>query len=310
MQKFSYKCFVFVLPVLICFIFLETIVTFYPSTFNIKAKIFKKNLQQVEILVLGSSHNQNAINPEYFNKKLYNLAYGGQDIQLDSSLFFKYVSKMKSLNTVVLEYDFMTINNVVHNDYFRLPWYYRYYGVSPYKISLKDKISLYASSPEFFNTFLKNTFLDKSFNYTINEMGFITNDFAGDFESADYNISKLTYEYNHKINTIKEKQNIINVDFNINRINKIVDYCINHNINVVLISPPIFLNKNDIENASIQKMFLKYKDSISVNENVTFLDFQNDLRFSIQDFKNFDHLNSNGAKKYSLILNDYFNQLY
>ena len=309
MKQFSLKCFLFVLPAIVIIVLLEAFVTLYPSTFNIKSSSFKKNLHQVEILVLGSSHNQNAINPDYFGDQLYNIAYGGQDIQLDSLLFFKYVPKMTALKTVVLEFDYLTINNRVDKDYFRLPWYYRYYGISPYNLKLKNKLSLYGSSPSFFNNFIKNTFFTRSFSYKINEKGFITNDFIGVFDDANYSIDVLGKAYKNEIKKVKEKQNIENVTFNLNKIDEIVSYCLDYNIRVVLTTPPIYLKQNDFTNPIIQQMMRRYIDSVISNKHIHYLDCQNDERFTIEDFKNFDHLNSNGAKKYSLILNAYFNQL-
>lgn len=53
-----------------------------------------------------------------------------------------------------------------------------------------------------------------------------------------------------------------------------------------------------------------YIDSLLTSDsNIKLLDFENDTRFHVMDYKNDDHLNSNGAKKLSLLINDYLKSI-
>ena len=94
MKRFVKRFSLFLIPFIVAIIFIELFIRFYPNTFNKKAAYIKENVD-IELLILGSSHNQKAINPAQLNIKAANLAYGGQDLSLDNSLFFKYVSKLK-----------------------------------------------------------------------------------------------------------------------------------------------------------------------------------------------------------------------
>ena len=50
------------------------------------------------------------------------------------------------------------------------------------------------------------------------------------------------------------------------------------------------------------KVGLDYIDSLSAAAKVKYYDFENSHAFTVRDFKNDDHLNSNGARKFSLMV--------
>ena len=307
MKKFILNIFFFAIPILVLFVVIESYVTFSSNTFTVKAKYLKKNLKNVEVLVLGSSHHQTALNPEFFDLKTINLAYGMQDIHLDAELFFKYATQMDSLKTVILEFDYLTIGKKVDQSYFRLSWYYRLYGIELYDIPLKYKLSMYASSSSFFNNYCFNKFNDRRYTYKMNQNGFVENDFPGIFLVNNYDVEKLNQKFIYNINRMTDVHAFENIKFNAEKINSIISYCSNHNIKVVLLSSPLYSGGKSFEVEHKRKLINHYLEGFLSNKNVTYLDFQNDKIFIVNDFKDYDHLNSIGAKKYSLILNDYLN---
>ena len=309
MKALLNKVFWFVLPFVVVFIALELFITFKVSTFGNKARYFKKNLEHVEVLVLGSSHNQNAINPKYFNRFTANVAYGGQDVRLDSALFFNYAHKLKRLKAVILELDYTTINQKLEANYFRLPWYYHYYGVELFKLPIEKKISLYASSPTFFNTQLKTMLSGDSYPYIISANGFCENDFPGVFLSNDYSDSLL------KPLLIKKTKDEIKADKsnnlwgNFSTIKSIVNYCNKNDIAVICNVPPIYLKAVDYEKPLKRKILDSFTDYLKNQYNLTILARPRENDFISRDFKDFTHLNSDGAKKYSLLLADTINKI-
>ncbi len=50
-------------------------------------------------------------------------------------------------------------------------------------------------------------------------------------------------------------------------------------------------------------------NELKLKHNIIYYDFQDDKRFSIKDYRNDDHLNVNGAKKYSIIINEIISKL-
>jgi len=159
MTKFLINFTKFLIPFVILLIALELYVVYFPSTFNKKANYLQRHKDDIEVLVLGSSHNQNAINPEWMQFAInpewmhlncLNLANASQDIQLDEALFFRYATQLKKLKLVIFELDYFSLEEKNDATNFRLPWYKRFFDIEPYPISLLHKISIYSSQPSFF----------------------------------------------------------------------------------------------------------------------------------------------------------------
>ena len=172
MKKFLFKFILFCLPVLILLLGMELYFRNAPNSFITIANYFNANKQDVEVLILGSSHNQNGFNPKYCKANTLNLSYGQQDIQMDSALFFSNVKQMKHLKTVVFELDYHRMDIENGKDYFRLPWYYIYYNAEIYPVKWYNKLSLYTSNPEFFNNILLKEIKGESKIQTINKYGY------------------------------------------------------------------------------------------------------------------------------------------
>lgn len=290
------------MPFILVCVGLELYLTFSESTFYNKASYLKTHLDTAEILILGSSHNQNAINPDYLDHSSINLAYGGQDISIDSALFFNYAPKMDHLKAVVLELGYTTINDKREKDYFRLPWYYKYYKVELFPLPLLKKWSIYASSPTYFNRLLKDKLNPNRYVYKINRNGFIENDFPGILDSLHYSIEALQPYYTKAIQTYKQNDATNNMAQNFNTIKHIIAYCNDRHIKVFVTSPPIYLNRSDFENEEKAQMLNQFITDLTQDASPYYLNFENNEAFTVKDFKDFTHLNSDGAKKYSLLL--------
>ena len=117
MRSFVFNLIKFSLPlmIIVCgfFIYAEYTLQFYPSIFQLKAQNFKQNKNKIEVLILGSSHNKTAINPEFINAFCSsNLAFEGQDIRIDSALFNKTINLLPNLKIVVFELSYHTLEHI------------------------------------------------------------------------------------------------------------------------------------------------------------------------------------------------------
>ncbi|WP_053991851.1 hypothetical protein [Mangrovimonas sp. TPBH4] len=304
MRQFVWKCLSFLSPFLGMFCLVELYISYAPNTFYFKSRYLKDHLNDAELVVFGSSHNQNAINPYDFDLQLVNLAYGGQDYQLDSLLFFKYVPQMPNIKAVVFEFDYLTINNRVGSNYFRLPWYYRHYGASLNSLNLMNKLSLYFSSPTFFNNYLKLELDPSGYRYILSNNGFIVNDFPGEMFDCNYNVEVLETVSNKELQKLQELETFHNLNRNFRTLDRMIAYCLNNNIRVVLVAPPSYLKMKALEKNVKSGLMHRYRDSLmNASERILYSNHQNNPKFTVKDFKNLTHLNSDGATKYSLLLN-------
>lgn len=303
MKKFLIKVFLFCLPFMIFYASAE----YYClkiTNFSIKKMYLEANLKSIEVLILGSSHSQNAINPEYMNKSTCNLAFGGQPLSIDYYLLEKYIPQMPHLKTVCVEVSphrfFDDLEIAKWNSHIYANLYGIKYNVETF--SLKN-YSLVFSDPKFFTS----TFIDyidpNSFKYQLNKYGFVTNDSNDRFKELNNDSVKINSYYimKHKYN------NQTNFENNKIFFAKIITLCKNKGVELVLLSPPLYqtylkhipVNPEKKVNLLLTENILKY--------GIRFLDHSKDTAFHLTDFKNDNHLNSNGAKKLTLKINSELN---
>ena len=197
MKKFIFRLIKFcLLPIILIgsfFIYAEFTLYYYPSTFQLKAKYFKNHKDDSNVLILGSSHNQTAINPEYLiSFNCSNLAFGGQDIRIDSTLFSKVVKQLPELKFVVFELSYHTLEHRSNQNYHRNSLYLQFYDINLFgrKTNIKD-YSIYLSNPKLYNRFL-NPLTKKT---PVNEYGFAT-----ELSSFDSNLHRFkNLNYNEKL---------------------------------------------------------------------------------------------------------------
>lgn len=302
MKKYIKKSLFFISPIFIIILLSEIILVPLKNTFNSKAKYIQNN-NGIECLFLGSSHTQNDINPGYLSIKSANLAYGGQDYKLDSALFFRYIDDLQDIKYVVLEVDYHSLEQNNTENYFRLPWYYYYHNIkSPNSIFL-DKYLLFQSSPTFFSSYILRKITPDEYKYKINEYGFVVNDFPGSFEDSNYNDSLLLVTSRNRLIDRHKDSSIQNYEYNKKILLAIIDYCTKKDIEVILLKNPLYITYRN--NYIFEKLMRRnsFIDSININSSIHLFDFEKDTRFDVTDFKNDDHLNSNGARKLTKIIN-------
>jgi hypothetical protein len=60
---------VFFIPVVLCYVLLEVMVLNMPMNYKNTSEYFHTEKEQIEIMALGPSQTNNAINPAHFDKK-------------------------------------------------------------------------------------------------------------------------------------------------------------------------------------------------------------------------------------------------
>ena len=312
MRQFIYSLTKFCLPLIIIIIgffsYAEYTLYFYPSTFQLKALHFKKNKNKIDVLTLGSSHNQTAINPEFLrDHKLSNLAFGGQDIRIDSALFSNVTRQLPNLRLVVFELSYHTLEHRNSVDYHRNSLYLRFYDLNLFGRNTKiTDYSIYLSRPKLYNRFL-NPLEEKT---PVNEYGFATELSANDselhrFKNLNYNENIILSDTSNMFIKRHKYEDIEAYNINTASLSYMIKMCIQDGIIPVIISPPVFKN---YYNSYIDSKEMRRKNYINLITNkyplVINLDYEKDSRFVVKDFKNEDHLNPIGAEKFSRILND------
>lgn len=290
------------LPFVVFTLAAEICIVCTPNAFNQKAAYLKNN-KDIEFLLLGSSHTADAVNPADLPVKSANLASAGQDYQLDSALFFKYIPQLTHLKYVLLEVDYHSLEYKNAKDDYRLPWYYYYHGINLADFNFIDKIFLYKSSPSFFNKFVLNQFNPFGYKYQCNPYGFITNDFPGAFEDLKYNEALIAGTAGNRLQGRHTEISVSNCNFNKHKLSSIIDYCTKNGIGIILLKVPVFSTYRNSYITEKLKRRDAFIDSLILQKPVTLMDYEQDKRFTVKDFRNDDHLNSDGANKLTKMIN-------
>ena len=276
----------------------------YPSTFQKKAIYFETHKDSISTLILGSSHNQAAFHLEYFEElKAVNLAFGNQSLMLDSLLLMKLLEESPQLKVVVFELAYHTLELETSTEYHRNNLYLRYYGVNPFgrKVKLSD-YSIFFSNPIFYVDFLnplKKELKTNEFGYLLENPNPLTSNYS--FLQLDYDSVKILKDTS---NLFIERHNYEDVSAykrNVLTFEGMIAYCSDKGIIPVIVSPPVYrnyLSKMIPEKETRRVQFIEFLQKKYPSLKV-FDDNLLPTNYSARMFRNEDHLNKNGAKKYS-----------
>ncbi len=297
MKSFLSKFLIFLIPILLVIFSLDIFLRQMPSIYQQKRDQLLTNADSIEILILGSSHEMDGVNPNYFSLYAHNLAFGAQSIYFDKELAKKYIPQLKKLKYAILEfgYNSLTFEHVTDRDFF-----YDYY----YGISFKGK--------KYYKEYLSQSLFVYNPKVTIN---LILEKFKTDFPAPqkkgwagsfpDSMAEPSPFENKMSVmqyyNNLQEGENVetsVLADLEC-----LIQLLKSNNITPILLTTPYY--KSFRANLTDKKPFEKV-DSIgnylTQKYNILHLNYFEDNSFEITDFHNYSHLNKFGAKKLTLKL--------
>lgn len=306
MNKFLKYIGILILPIVLVWLGVEVFYRTVPNNYTFKNELIKTKSDSVEVLIFGDSHTFYGLNPEYFSKPTLNLANVSQTIYFDKLLFEKHVNSLDGLKFLILPIEYTTFSQVDNSqeDYWRKYFYasqmnlevpnIKWYDPKQYSLALTQKLGKTG-------TYIKNYLVDKTL------VGCDENGWGNTYISAVDSV-----ELNRLAKLISRKHDDGSMDFtkNLNRIKDVIASCKGKNIQVILVNMPVskpyleLLNQEEVKAISNISKALEETNSNVINMNLLY-----DKRFLQEDFHDADHLNINGAKKCSLILNEVIKNL-
>lgn len=291
----------FLVPIVAVIIIMEVLLRAIPNDYMTKNKYLTENANQIETLILGSSHSYYGLNPFYFSSRTYNSSFVSQSLRFDFEILQKFESSYENLKTVVVPVSYFSIYSQLENGaeawrlknynlYFdintRSSWaYYSEFTSNKLVVNLKLLYSYY---------FLKNSQL------TSTELGW-GNSYRS-LDAKDLIDSGLKAAKRH---TVEDQDKVsLALSDNIAVLNKMIEWCENRNVTLLFYTPPAFksyresLNKKQLTNTieAIAKISYGHK-------NCNYINMLSDTSFKSSDFYDADHLSEIGAKKLSLFMN-------
>lgn len=305
---------ILLLFLLVVDIYLRNINTLY------KEKYFGllKNSKKIEVLIAGNSHANYGVNPIYFNFSTFNIANVNQSIYFDKRIILNNIEKFNNLKYVLISIDY-------HSLYFssqgiRDVWSYYGNGIKyKNKSYFKENISpfLFGYTPKVGISLLKKDFArqinfilgKKEINFDVedgvNLSDSISNGFIG-LEGNSNNFDVNSFKTRATM-FVKVCDNKINNEI-LEDLEQLINELKSRNIQAILFTSPTFKEYNPYLSESVKLQNQKDIHYLMLKFNLEYWDYSNSNIFNKKDFYNCDHLNKEGAKKFSIILSKKLNK--
>jgi hypothetical protein len=298
MTKFIRKIMLFSLPIIFFVILGEYSLRKVPNDYSYKNNYFIKNAENIELLVLGSSHSFFGINPEFFTQgSSFNAAHVSQSLNYDYFIFNKFKDNLVNLKMLLLPLSYFTLFSQLEDgvEDWRVKNYSIYYD-SDYHNSLKYNTEIVTAKPiSILKAILKQVAPYESNNTTISALGFGLG--YSNIKQSDLLATGISAAKRHT------KDNFNRLKENLQIINKLIVESNEKNIRVFLFTTPA--RKSYIENLNTNQLSImqtSISEIVKNHPNVEYHSFLKDKRFVNADFKDADHLNGIGAKKLTKII--------
>ena len=298
MKTFILRGLLFLLPLFVVAIPLEYLIRQVPNPYKYKYEWMQKHAEDVECIILGSSHTFYGIRPEFFGDKSFNLANVSQGLSQDLFLLKYWADRYKNLKTVVFPISFYTWFShglEAGSESYRCRYYKIYMDCDFY-----PDFSLYNLEMSDFRTakgkLMKILRPDTDPGY--DEYGW-----GNTFKLSGKNM----YNWNDGTEAMAaverhKAKNWENIERNYSLMKELADFCKCHGIQLILITTPCWNTYySHLEEGQLKKMY-EMTHQFQKEYDLTYFDYMKDSRFVADDFFDSNHLSDVGAVKFSKIL--------
>lgn len=305
MRRLYSKLALFLLPLFLVWLALEVFYRQAPNNYSYKDQQLQKVAPFTKTLIMGDSHAFYGINPVYFKDPTFNLSNISQSLLTDELLLEKHIANLPALKTVFINISYFTLsakeNDLESN--WRKYFYYHSMGIRAPSISFWN--------PKRYSIALIQRF-DKSIdlvqqyykNHTIvsaTPLGYGKQDMSNVVQ--DKEAISVVIANKHEDNSLDFKHNTA-------RLQRIIALCKKYGVGVVLLEMPVYpAYYNLLDTEKKEKIKSVLHELSGVNDTVFYLDLSTSPLFEKQDLRDADHLTNSGAKKCSILLNRYIQDI-
>lgn len=276
---------------------MELLLRNIPNRFQLQNEYILESGSEIETLIIGSSHTEFGINPEYLESAAFNLSNVSQTVDVDFKLLKHYQKFLPNLKTVIIRLSYATLYERLNDskEAWRMKDYTIYQHLDSEGIAFNSEILSVSLSLN----------INRIYDYYILKLDEVKSNSLGWGTEA---VSSKSKNLDTTGEIVVKKHTIENLEYfeaNQDSFNAIVDFAKENSIEIIVITLPAYESyfKNMEEN-QIENTIHFGKNLAKTYPNVRYLNFLEDKRFNKSDFYDADHLNEIGARKFSLIIND------
>jgi hypothetical protein len=288
MKLFLKNIFLFV----ICTLTLFGTFTIYNRYFTFSSNYFKLD-ENIQYLIVGDSHVECAINGSF--EKSTNIGQSGEVYIHSYYKIKKTLEANKQIKTIFIDFCNIQVNIKQDSIFLDTPYLIKRY--KPYfpLYSKQDLVYIYKQNPM---GFVKAHFksLPINFYHSFTNVSIDDENYLGGYQLLTEKLNSDKNLNNHLAINSSDLQNQVISNYNLIYLDKILNLCNQLNVKVYFIRTPLNENWKFLGN---EHLFQKVKsDKYGRQELLDFKDFP----FDASEFADFEHLNSNGADKFSNFL--------
>lgn len=279
-----------------------------PNTYSYKRSYVEAHLHEINYLLLGNSHIEEGLNPEYLPKGAFNMAKSGRRVVYDVELAKRYIPKMDSLRAIVmpLNYGFFYFGRESDNPKEKKKkstslnltdkcMYYKYMGIRVDGIvGFLYWSEFLCSKEDFMSRFVKSE--EEIINCT--ELGYVP-----------LKVEKRTGQWKYMslpklVDTTKEIDPR-KYDLLARQYGTIAKLAQERNVRFVLLGTPFAQTYQEMMNPAVQSDIDTFVRNLQREyNNVEYYNYNRDSRFCDDDFCDAGHLSESGANKFSKIVKE------
>lgn len=295
MKRFYVAILLFVFPILVLMGGTEWYVRSLPNIYKDKYDWMEHHAEEVETLVLGNSFTAHGVKPASLPGISYNLAIEGRTYAYDHFLFFHWIGKCANLKLVILP--------VSYDGFYRTS----VGGIGEKMQELYDRI--YMDSP--FHVYDMSYNIESLYYKPLQKK--IRDYLCGESINWDDDgwvalpLSRKTPNWNADyINRASARKSTYrtygNAADNFQYVSEIAHYCLNHSIQMVLVSTPYTKEYNQYLDERQISYTRHLVDKLQNQFGAKYYDYREDVRFHDDDFFDQSHMSEVGAEKLTKIL--------
>jgi len=269
-----------------------------PSQYKQKRDQLVANADSIEILILGSSHSQDGIDPNQFTLYAHNLAFGGQSIYFDRKLVEKYLPLLPRLKYVLIS---LETNSLYYDHDEDRDFFYKYY----YNLDYKDRKYYKESLLQSFFVYTPEQTLSLLFNNRQEELekGWINKIQAKKIHRDDIKVMSLEGNKIRANGFNQTAKDWKGGDSVVDDLEALINLLQSKKITPVIITFPNYPLMRSFLDPSIINRTRNVGNTLSQKYHIPYLDYFDDDSFTVADYFNCDHLNVQGAAKISKKIN-------
>lgn len=301
MKKFLLRSLAFLLPALIVLVLTEAYVRSIPCSYQYKDQWLEAHGEQVSTLILGNSHAFFDLRPSALADSTFNLSNVSQRLDHDDFLLEHYAQCCPHLSRVILVADNSNLFDPPMEDdepgreaYYQLYMHYRHPSDPLAFLSSWGSCAPYPLEFSYINSFWAKVIRHwQGKGLSCDSLGWGIDDKAELRNPIDFTPERVRSHNFHDWPSTHR---------NVAALHRIANWCLHHHVTLYLLMPPVTPSYTKKAN----KWQLDYVDSVALGcqqrYGAIIANYACDSRFSDLDFFDTDHLNDQGATKFSNIL--------